>query len=30
MRPHLRRDPTIDNYNVDTSTTHGIAAGRAA
>jgi len=30
MRPHLRRDPTIEQYNVDTSTTHRIGAGKAA
>jgi quinol monooxygenase YgiN len=30
LKPTLRRDPTVETFNVDTSTTHRIAAGKAA
>jgi quinol monooxygenase YgiN len=30
LRPMLKRDPQINNYTVDTSTTHRIAVSRAA
>lgn len=30
LRPMLKRDPQIDTYTVDTSTTHRIAVSRAA
>jgi quinol monooxygenase YgiN len=30
VRPLLKRDPTIELFTVDTSTTHRIAAGKAA
>ncbi len=30
LKPHLRRDPSVETYNVDTSTTHRIAAGKKA
>ena len=30
LKPHLRQDPTVQTYTVDTSTTHRIAAGKAA
>jgi quinol monooxygenase YgiN len=30
LKPLLRRDPVIDNFTVDTSTSHRIAAGKAA
>ena len=30
LRPHLKRDPTVETFNVDTSTSHRIAAGKAA
>ena len=30
IRPHLDADPVVRTFDVDTSTTHGIAAGKAA
>ncbi len=30
LKPHLRRDPSVETYSVDTSTTHRIAAGKKA
>jgi quinol monooxygenase YgiN len=30
LKPHLKRDPTVDTFTVETSTTHRIAAGKAA
>jgi quinol monooxygenase YgiN len=30
LKPHLRREPSVETYNVDTSTTHRIAAGKKA
>ena len=30
IRPHLERDPQVETFDVDTSTTHKIAAGKAA
>src|SRR5713101_5843337 len=30
IRPHLDADPVVRTFNVDTSTTHRIAAGKAA
>jgi quinol monooxygenase YgiN len=30
LRPQLKREPTVENFNVDTSTTHRIAAGKVA
>ena len=30
IRPMVKRDPTVETFNVNTSTTHRIAAGKAA
>ena len=30
LKPLLKRDPKVETFNVDTSTSHRIAAGRAA
>ena len=30
IRPHLEGDPQVETFDVDTSTTHRIAAGKAA
>jgi len=30
LKPNLKRDPTVETFTVDTSTTHRIAAGKAA
>jgi len=30
LKPLIKRDPTVETYTVDTSTTHHIAAGKAA
>jgi heme-degrading monooxygenase HmoA len=30
LKPLLKRDPKVDTFNVDTSTSHRIAAGKAA
>ncbi len=30
LRPLVKRDPTLDTFNVDTSTTHRITAGKIA
>lgn len=30
LKPSLKRDPVVDTFSVDTSTTHHIAAGKAA
>jgi heme-degrading monooxygenase HmoA len=30
LKPTLRKDPTVETFNVETSTTHRIAAGKAA
>ena len=30
LKPLLKRDPKVETFNVDTSTTHRIAAGKAA
>ena len=30
LKPVLKKDPTVETFTVDTSTTHRIAAGRAA